>query len=205
MVPGDGQDGTSWRDYDALDLDVVLLAALSCFAERGYHGTSMREVSQAAGASMSSIYARYPSKQKLLTSLFDVMLRELEQRLAWSQEECSLHLERLDAVVECLVRFHLFRQQLAFVALSELRSLEGDARAPVVERRRRIQGVVDAVIAGGVVAGDFSVTEVGTVSRALVRMCITLAQEPSRELDVPELVRTYTELARRMVGWAPAD
>lgn len=192
-----------WREYQALQLEPILDAALSCFVERGYHGTSMREVAQLSGASMSSIYSRYPGKQHLLTSLYEAMFVELSDRLQQSLQGQQGFTDRLESIVECLVRFHMARQPLAFVALTELRSLEPANQESVIASRRTIQRQVDEIIHQGVEEGIFATTEPGVVSRAIVRMCITLAQEPARQRDTAQHIEVYTALARRMVAAHP--
>jgi AcrR family transcriptional regulator len=44
--------------------------ALALFAERGYHGTSVPMILDAAGVSASSLYRLYPSKEALVNAVF---------------------------------------------------------------------------------------------------------------------------------------
>jgi AcrR family transcriptional regulator len=55
----------------------VLDAALGLFLERGYEGTSMAAVAQAAGVSKPVVYACFPGKDELLRAL----LRREEERI----------------------------------------------------------------------------------------------------------------------------
>jgi AcrR family transcriptional regulator len=48
----------------------VLSAALGLFAERGYHGTSVPMILEAAGVSASSLYRLFPSKEALVNAVF---------------------------------------------------------------------------------------------------------------------------------------
>lgn len=54
----------------------VLAAALDLFAERGFHGTSMREIARAVGVRESALYHHFPNKQ----ALFREMAGELGPR-----------------------------------------------------------------------------------------------------------------------------
>ncbi|HEX6303983.1 MAG TPA: TetR/AcrR family transcriptional regulator [Anaerolineales bacterium] len=47
----------------------ILLAALHLFLERGYHGTSMRQISQEAGLALGGIYNHFPSKEDIFTTV----------------------------------------------------------------------------------------------------------------------------------------
>lgn len=57
---------------------LVLDAALKLFVERGYDGTSMDAIAQAAGVTKPVVYACYPSKEELFAALLD---REEERAL----------------------------------------------------------------------------------------------------------------------------
>src|SRR4051812_21502122 len=55
----------------------ILSAALQAFADRGYHGTSIPEIAQAAGVGVASIYRRFESKERLVNAVF----RDAKSRL----------------------------------------------------------------------------------------------------------------------------
>jgi AcrR family transcriptional regulator len=60
----------------------ILTAAQDVFAGRGYHGSSIDEIAQAAGISKALIYEHFPSKKDLHVSLLDMHVQELFDRLA---------------------------------------------------------------------------------------------------------------------------
>jgi len=60
----------------------ILTAAQDVFARRGYHGSSIDEIAQAAGISKALIYEHFPSKKDLHVSLLDMHVQELFDRLA---------------------------------------------------------------------------------------------------------------------------
>ncbi|MGH7860068.1 MAG: helix-turn-helix domain-containing protein, partial [Candidatus Binatia bacterium] len=47
----------------------ILDAALRLFAERGYGGTSIRDIARAAGVQSASLYSHYPSKEHVLAEI----------------------------------------------------------------------------------------------------------------------------------------
>ena len=103
---------SAWREYGAPDLPRVLLAALDAFAEQGYHGTSIRELASRAQLSVPGLYHHYSSKQDILVDLLEAVMREVidrsEAALAAAAPDS---LSRFDALVECVLRFHMFRNQ----------------------------------------------------------------------------------------------
>ena len=60
----------------------ILTAAQDVFAQRGYHGSSIDEIAQAAGISKALIYEHFPSKKDLHVSLLGLHVQELTARLA---------------------------------------------------------------------------------------------------------------------------
>jgi len=48
----------------------ILLAALSLFAERGFHGTSVPEIARTAGVAAGTIYRHFESKEALVNELY---------------------------------------------------------------------------------------------------------------------------------------
>src|SRR5665647_3785964 len=56
---------------------ILLDAALRAFAERGYHGTAVPEVAEAAGVGTGTLYRYFASKELLVNELY----RDAKQRL----------------------------------------------------------------------------------------------------------------------------
>lgn len=48
----------------------ILQAAHRLFVERGFHGTSMRQIAQEAGIALGSIYNHFSSKEDIFTAVF---------------------------------------------------------------------------------------------------------------------------------------
>ncbi len=49
----------------------ILQAALELFSNRGYHGTSMRDIARAAGVSTGNVYHQFPDKETIFNALLD--------------------------------------------------------------------------------------------------------------------------------------
>ncbi|MDH6280399.1 TetR/AcrR family transcriptional regulator [Prescottella agglutinans] len=196
-VPG------SWRHYEATTLPGPLVAALEMFAERGYEGASIREVAAHAGLSVPGLYHHYPSKQALLAGLMRVVMSDLLDRTRRALAEAGPSpSEQFDAVVESLLRFHMFRREQAFVASTEMRSMEPEIRAEYVGMRDEQQRILDTIVAAGVADGSFRTRYPDDASRAVTTMCVAVASwyRPDGPLTPDELVERYLEIARGAVG-----
>ncbi len=72
----------SAREQAAQDKEArVLAAALSLFAERGYHGTAVPEVASRAGVGTGTIYRYFENKEELVNAVFRTSKTRLKQVL----------------------------------------------------------------------------------------------------------------------------
>lgn len=192
-----------WRTYPEQVLPRVLGAALEAFAEKGYHGTTTRQLAERSGLSVPGIYHHYKSKQDILFDLMMVIIDELIERtgqaLASADDDPR---SQFDALVESLLRFHMYRQKGAVVSTSELRSLEPDNRARYVARRDEQQAMILRIVLAGVEAGEFSTPYPADAARAIASLCVGVASwyRPDGQLPVEDLLERHVTLAEAIVG-----
>src|SRR5688500_2061086 len=60
-------------------LAAIMGSAREIFAERGYHGASIRDIAKRAGLSLSALYYYYDGKQELLHALLEDALADVFQ------------------------------------------------------------------------------------------------------------------------------
>jgi AcrR family transcriptional regulator len=183
-----------WRDYGEPELPVPLAAALAAFAEQGYHGTSVREIAARANLSVPGLYHHYPSKQSLLQGLLERTMTDLLAR-----SEAAI----LDAVVESLLRFHMYRREQAFVGSTEIRSLDDTYRPTYIGHRDRQQRMVDEIVFAGVEAREFTTEYPKDAARAVATMCVGVSTWFKLDglLGPDELIARNLQLARALVGY----
>ncbi|MEN0134705.1 MAG: TetR/AcrR family transcriptional regulator [Rhodococcus sp. (in: high G+C Gram-positive bacteria)] len=197
------QRSSSWREYTDQGLSKVLAAALAAFVEKGYDGASIREIASRSGLSVPGLYHHYPSKQALLVGLTNVVMRELLDRSRAAVAEAGpTPGERFDAVIECLLRFHMYRREQAFVASRETRSMEPESRQAYIALRDEQQEMLDDIVRDGVAAGLFRTPFPEDASRAVVTMCVAVSTwyREDGPLTPDALVERYLAIARSAVG-----
>ena len=174
----------------------ILLSALTCFVEKGYHGTTIRAIAARAEMSVPGLYHHFASKSIILERLVDGVMDDLYQDTIEALTAAgSDELTRLDAVVCAHVRFHCERPEESFIGNSELRSLSPSARARISGKRHRQQALFDDVITDGVSAGICELDWPIESSRALASMCTMVATWFRRdgELSVDSVVEHYSD------------
>lgn len=192
-----------WRTYDTPLLPPLLNAALDCFVRGGFHGTSIRQVAQAAGLSVPGLYHHFASKQAILTEIDRLAMADL-----WSRSTEALAdgpqdpLSRFDRLVECLLLFHAQQANIAFIAFSEIRSLPTDARDTHISARDRQQKLLDDTVSECVRVGDFATPYPRDAARAITTICTGVAQwfRPDGELDPDGVASRYGEICRAAAG-----
>lgn len=196
-----------WRDYGDPQLPVPLGAALAAFAEHGYHGTSVRQIAARAGLSVPGLYHHYPSKQSMLQGLLELTMTDLLARSEAALAEAGPKpVDRFNAVVENLLRFHMYRREQAFVGSTEIRSLDDSFRPGYIGYRDRQQRMVDEIVADGVKDGAFTTGFPKDAARAVATMCVGVSTwyDPAGELGADELIDRNLRIARDIVGYRDA-
>lgn len=133
----------------------VVQAAGRLFAERGYHGTSMRDLGRELGLLGSSLYSHVAGKQELLVEV-------VERGAALFQSSADAALagggsgaDELRAFVAGHVGVVLDHLDEARTFLNEARSLDAPYRRRVLTARDRYEGSLRTLLAAGVADGSF--------------------------------------------------
>jgi AcrR family transcriptional regulator len=80
--------------------DKILLAAIDLMAEKGYDGTTTKEIAAVAGVNEVTLFRHFGSKQKLLAAAFDryhyaeEMTKLFRERLTWELQADLLLISR---------------------------------------------------------------------------------------------------------------
>jgi TetR/AcrR family transcriptional regulator, repressor for uid operon len=75
----------------------ILDAALVCFAKRGFHQTSMHDISAEAGISVGLIYRYFENKDAVISAMADRHKKEIQEILERAQQASNL-LESLEVL-----------------------------------------------------------------------------------------------------------
>ncbi|MEX1037527.1 MAG: TetR/AcrR family transcriptional regulator [Acidimicrobiia bacterium] len=134
--------------------DVVATAG-RMFAEKGYHGTSMRDLGKELGLLGSSLYSHIDSKEDLLVEVVDEGARLFLDSAEKAMAVEGTAGERLRALIAGHVDVVLDHQDVVRTYLNEARMLDEGHRSRVVESRDAYETMFRSVIGEGVDAGEF--------------------------------------------------
>ena len=182
--------------------DAITGAAREIFAERGYHGTSIRDIAKRAGLSLSALYYWHPSKQHLLAALIEEIQHDYFERCDRALRSAGDDpAAKLRALVRATVEYRVSMRVESNIATLEWRNLEPDNRERLDGVRRSASQLWADIVADGVARGEFHCTHPDDARRAIVAACNAIAQwyEPGGEITLPELAERYTDIALRIV------
>jgi AcrR family transcriptional regulator len=84
---------------DHLEKEEISEVAAGLFADKGYVGTSMRDISNALNVSVASVYYYYKNKESLLYSIIDSIGIELLAALKKAKDESDSPVEQLEKMI----------------------------------------------------------------------------------------------------------
>jgi AcrR family transcriptional regulator len=176
----------------------ILAVALRLFAERGFAGTSIRDIASAAGVQSATIYAHYRAKEQMLADLVRIGHEEHSRRLRAALLDSQPDpRKQLAALVRAHVRMHAEYQMLATVANSELHALSSELARPSLAIRDASTGLFLEVANRGVEQHVFDPPHVWLAIAAIGGMGIRVANwfTPGFELDAQRIGDIYAEFA----------
>lgn len=199
--PGRTNERVPWREMASPTARAIHREAIALFYTRGYEATSLRQIADAVGITVGSLYNHISSKQELLvnvmTSMMDLLLGEIDDALHGIPEP----LERIHAFMRRSIRVHGDHREETLVGNSELRSLDEGERQSIVAMRSRYEAALRNALAAAAADGSCAVEDVQMTTFAGLAICSHVATwyEPDGRLTLDEiadlLCATYAPLA----------
>lgn len=97
----------SWKAADrkasVQDRDAIIAAARSQFAKRGYDATTIRDIAEAAGVRMGSLYRRVESKEAILREILNAYSARMGAAVQIALTSAESEIEALDALARMFV------------------------------------------------------------------------------------------------------
>ncbi len=177
--------------------DVVATAG-RMFAEKGYHGTSMRDLGKELGLLGSSLYSHIDSKEDLLVEVVDEGARLFLDSADKAMAVEGTAGERLRALIAGHVDVVLEHQDVVRTYLNEARMLDEGHRSRVVASRDTYEMMFRSVIGEGVDSGEFRSAvdpKIATIFILSILNALERWYSPDGDLDRNRLVEAIATSA----------
>ena len=173
--------------------------ASSLFHERGYAGTSVRDIARALDIQGASLYAHVASKEEVLWAIVDrtAIRFEAAADAAAAATAGRDPASRLEQLVRAHVAVVTEDVQCASVFVREWRSLAREPRMDIARRRDEYERRFRAVIDDGIATGAFAAVDVTAASAFILTALNGLVSwyRPGGRLGEAEIADVYAHLA----------
>lgn len=179
--------------YDARRREVVATAA-RLFAERGYDGTSMSELTEATGLAAGGLYHYIEGKDDLLIAICDELLEPLLAQAREIVAEGAEPVAQLRQLVGAWVAHVVEHRDHMLVFTQERQAIESEPRwRRVRSQRRAFEKILDEVLARGEADGSMTFADRRLSLLALLGMVNYTPQwvRPAGRLSAQEIAEGY--------------
>ena len=147
----------------------LLAAAGAVFAERGYYGSSIRDIAGRAGFSVGGVYQFFPGKDELYVAVLDDGWRRLEAELG-AALEADGSVAQLTALTRVFVENYETHRGLWQILAGERAAFPAAFKQRLLKRltshMRQLRGVIAGIIRRGVEERAFRTAEVELLTSA---------------------------------------
>jgi AcrR family transcriptional regulator len=178
----------------------VIEAAGRLFADKGYHGTSMRDLGRELGLLGSSLYAHVESKQDLLVEVVEEGARLFQMSADSALAAGGSPSVRLGRLIEGHIGVVLENSAVVRTYLNEARMLDAEHRSRVITARDNYEQAFREVVAAGISDGSFAIGVDPKVSTIFVLSILNALERWYR----PDGEVSGGQLADQLTGFALA-
>jgi len=177
-------------------------AALTLFADRGYHATSMRDIAAELKLQAPSLYNHVTAKQEILRDIMAETMLALMKNVRGVLATTDDPYDQLRRAAETHVRYHARHHREVRVGNHEIAALEEPHRSTITGLRREYSRLFVRVIERGVEAGVFTTRSPLLASYAILQMGIGVSMwfRPGGSLSEDDVVFEYGNIALGVAG-----
>lgn len=199
--PDDDLD-EAWAGVQPETARRLLRSAVECFAKRGYHATTTRDIASGAGLSTAGVYVYFRSKEELFYRLARLGHDEALQLVRDVITSEPSPAGQLAGVVCGYTAWQARRYKSGRVVVYELSALTPEHQAEIIATRHEIDSIVREILNRGAAEGSFAVTDIPGTALAIMSLAVDVSRwyGPGLRRQPEDVGRLYAELALRMVG-----
>lgn len=199
-IAGDGQTIPEQR------LRQIFNAASQVFGKKGYAGASVRDIAEAAGMPIATMYQYVSGKERLLLLVFETYMSEISAALALTNDTSKTPRQRLHDAIEATLRLYdAYRRQIRLM-YQEARSFGPENRERVRKLARATHRVWEGIIRDGIAAGEFACRDPSVTANFIPTLCSiwVLRYSSVKGTSLDQLRESILELLEGGLGVASA-
>jgi AcrR family transcriptional regulator len=189
-------DGKSHGSVPEQRRSQIFQAASNVFGKKGYANTSVRDIADAAGMPVPTMYQYFRSKEDILSLLFDTYMREIGKNISAAVNGKIGAAEKLKAAIGAnLAMYDKYRRQIRLM-YQETRTLNAANRERALGLTRATNALWIDLIRQGVASGEFREIECEVVANFIPMLCATwvLRRWNMRQIRLEQLQEALTDM-----------
>lgn len=135
----------------------IMEASVKLFAKKGYHATSISDISEAVGLGRGALYYYIQSKEDLLWEIHNWRVDPLLQATIQLEQQPLTPEEKLRALSRQLIETITTYLPYMIVFYREIGALSPERFAKLVEKRRAYEDSIERILREGVRRGDWEI------------------------------------------------
>lgn len=161
------------KDQDLIDRRHAQIcdAALKLFSRKGYHQTSVREIAEACGLGIGTLYSYIRTKEDILYLVYRRILLTFEARMLDATQGIQDPRRQLKAALEATLRIYDEYQDAVLLLYQESHALGRHALQSLFEVDRTYVGFFREILERGTRAGQFAVKEPHLLAVCMLFLC----------------------------------
>ncbi len=187
----------------------LMQAAVSVFAERGYHAATVRDVVQEAGVAVGTFYFYFPDKETLFVHLYEETADFLLPAIQQSVDSRATLLQQLTSGAKTYVNVAVYEP-----AIVQLLLVGGVGAVPSLENRRvafreRLintwQRPLDQALERGQIVPQTTRRTAEGLAGAFDEMILNLLAQPNPEMVAKSVAEEMAAFGLRAAGYLGMD
>lgn len=174
----------------------IIDTAAQLFAEHGFHGTSVQDLSKAVGLGKGALYYHIESKDELLYYIHERVVNPLLNETANHLRPDMDPIEALRTISRILMQIIIDYRPYVTVFLHEWRALSGARLQEILEKRKAYEQYIDDALQRGIERGVFRIADVPLARLAFLGMHNYSYQwlDPAGRLSPEEIAGIFTDI-----------
>ena len=179
----------------------LLDAAVESFADKGFTGTTTRDIAARAGMSPAAVYVHHASKEDLLYSVSLTGHRAALDNIEKSYESSTDPIERIHRMVYDFTKWHADNSRVGRIVQYEFHALTPEHRQEIAGLRKGIEECMRRALDVGIKEKRVQADDIPGTALALLSLGIDVVRwfEPGGPRHAEDLAELYANLAVRMV------
>lgn len=179
----------------------LLDAAVEAFADKGFTGTTTRDIAARAGMSPAAVYVHHASKEDLLFAVSLSGHRDAIEVIDNAYARAADPVERIHNMVYDFTKWHADHSRVGRIVQYEFHVLVPEHRKQIAAMRKAIEERMRQALEEGIEAKALQVDDVPGTALALLSLGVDVVRwfDPGGSRNAADLAELYAGLAVRMV------